>query len=111
MASQSAAALRKAIRDYLSANEGSPIAGELQKVDRALGSDSGPAPDSPGHRAAMDAAGGPPAKPNTPGADMNNAQPPGQSGGGSPFQGIKRADTAKKLARLRFKSASGGGRH
>lgn len=112
----SASALKRAIRDFLAENGDSPAADDLRKAEKALGAADSPGQrDTPGSRAARGAAGGGgdqedrnargfpsdlkkggDAKPDSPGADMNNAP-------SIPFKGIKRRETAKALAHMRFK--------
>jgi hypothetical protein len=100
---QSASSLRKAIESYLRENDKSPAAEELRSAARALGE------PSPGEKAAREAGSGtqdsaPPrdksgqgeAKPNSPGADMDNP----------PFPGVKKRETARELARRRFQAGA-----
>lgn len=95
-----ASALRKEIESFLRENPSSPAADSLRSAAGALGE------PSPGERAAREAGSrsqeqSSDAKPNTPGRDMDNAESPGKSG--NPFGGIRKRETAKELARLRFK--------
>lgn len=105
---RSADSLRKEIEAFLRENPKSPAAGSLRSAVGALGE------PSPGERAAREAGSGDQedrkarglpsdldSKPNTPGRDMDTAKPPGKSD--NPFGGIKKSETAKQLARLRFK--------
>lgn len=109
MAVPTATALRQAIRAFLDQEGASSayrnLTPELRRIDKVLGTastrDDNP---SPGHIAARLAGSTekqPPAEPDTPGKDLDNVQRPG---GDKPFAGIKRPETAKALATLRFKN-------
>jgi hypothetical protein len=102
-------ALRQAIRAYLDEEGASPadqsLSQQLRQIDTTLGTvatrDDNPSPGRIAARLAGSTEKQPSgkAKPDTPGKDLNNVQRPG---GDKPFAGIKRPETARALARMRF---------
>lgn len=104
-----ATALRQAIRTFLDQEGDTPanraLSQQLRQIDTTLGTvatrDDNPSPGRIAARLAGSTEKQPSgkAKPDTPGKDLNNVQRPG---GDKPFAGIKRPETARALARMRF---------